>query len=248
MARKKLTVKQALDNLHEKYAKTLSMLDDALDLIDDLEEELKIKPKEVEVEIQVEKIVEVEKPIEVEKETVVTVEVEVPGPERIVEVPGPERIVEKIVEVEKIIEIEKIVEVPVEKIVEKIVTKDGPERVHVVPGKPQIIERIVEKIVEVPVEKIVEKEVIRVVEKTVEGPSRPVQIETPATGDLRIASQLMARSELNKDDLTEEQIFEIISKLSEDEVNKQLGFWAIPLPTGGDADSDDDGKPRYIKK
>jgi|TARA_R110001592_G_scaffold71690_1_gene218974 hypothetical protein len=244
MARKKLTVKQALDNLHEKYAKTLSMLDDALDLIDDLEEELKIKPKEVEVEIQVEKIVEVEKPVEVEKETVVTVEVQVPGPERIIEVPGPEVIVEKIVEVDKIIEIEKIVEVPVEKIVEKIITKEGPERVHVVPSKPQIIE----KIVEVPVEKIVEKEVIRVVEKTVEGPSRPVQIEAPATGDLRVASQLMARSELNKDDLTEEQIFDIISKLSEDEVNKQLGFWAIPLPTGGDTDSDDDGKPRYIKK
>jgi|TARA_R110001592_G_scaffold35225_4_gene120089 hypothetical protein len=40
--------------------------------------------------------------------------IEVPGPERIIEVPGPERIVEKIVEVEKIIEVEKIVEVPVQ--------------------------------------------------------------------------------------------------------------------------------------
>ena len=96
MARKKITVKQALDNLHEKYARTLSMLDDALDMIDDLEEELKIKPKEVEVEKVIEKVVEVEVPVEVEKETVVTVQKEVPGPERIVEVPGPERIVEKI--------------------------------------------------------------------------------------------------------------------------------------------------------
>jgi|TARA_B110000858_G_scaffold198491_1_gene265685 hypothetical protein len=246
MARKKLTVKQALDSLNTKYAKTLEMMADALDMIEDLETELKNKPKEVEVEKVIEKIVEIKVPVEVEKETMVIKEVEVPGPERIVEVevPGPERIVEKIVEIEKIVE----VEVPVEKIVEKIITKEGPERVHVVPGKPQIVERIVEKIVEVPVEKIVEKEVIRVIEKTVEGPSRPVQVEAPATGDLRIASQLMARSELNKDDLTEEQIFDIISKLSEDEVNKQLGFWAIPLPNGGDTDSDEDGKPRYIKK
>ena len=271
---KKITVKQALDSLNTKYANTLIMLDDALDLIEDLETQLAEKPKEVQVEI--EKIVTVEKQVPVEKETVVTIEKEVPGPERIVEVevPGPERIVEKevikevvvevpvekIVEkikkvkvpVEKIVEVpvEKIVEVPVEieKIVEKIVEVEKPERVHVVASKPEIIEveKIVEKIVEVPVEKIVEKEVIREIEKTVEGPSRPVKIEAPATGDLRIASQLMARSELNKDDLTEEQIFDIISKLSEDEVNKQLGFWAIPLPKQ-DTDNDE-GKPRYYKK
>ena len=107
---KKITVKQALDSLNEKYAKTLVMLDDALDVIEDLETQLEAKPKEVQVEV--EKVVEVVKEVEVPKETVVTREVEVPGPERIVEVPGPERIVEK------------IVEVPVEKIVEKVVVKE----------------------------------------------------------------------------------------------------------------------------
>ena len=34
----------------------------------------------------------------------------------------------------------------------------------------------------------------------------------------------------------------------QEEVNKQLGFWAIPLPNGGDTDSEEDDKPRYIKK
>ena len=130
---KKNEIKKGVDDLYTRYAHTLEMLEQAVDKIDALEKLLDKKPKEVIVErvvekeieiikeIPVEKIVEkvvkVEVPVEVEKETVVTVEKEVPGPERIVEVPGPERIVERIVEVEvpgpeRIVE--KIVEVPVE--------------------------------------------------------------------------------------------------------------------------------------
>ena len=110
-----------LDELNDKYNRTLESLEDAKNSLD-------IKPKEViiekeiikevikEVPVEVEKIVEVERKVEVPKEVVVTREIEVPGPERIVEVPGPERIVERIVEVEvpgpeRIVE--KIVEVPV---------------------------------------------------------------------------------------------------------------------------------------
>ena len=101
---KKITVKKALDSLNTKYANTLEMLDDALDVIDDLEKQLAEKPKEIKVEV--EKVVTVEKEVEVPKEVVVTREVEVEGPERIVEVP-----------------VEVVKEVPVEKIVEKIVEK-----------------------------------------------------------------------------------------------------------------------------
>lgn len=69
--------------------------------------------------IEVEKIVEVERKVEVPKEVVVTVEKEVPGPERIVEVPGPERVVEKIVEVPG-----------PERIVEKTVRVENPARIN----------------------------------------------------------------------------------------------------------------------
>ena len=114
----KITVKKALENLNEKYANTLLLLADSLDQIEDLENELAKKPKEVQVEV--EKVVTVEKEVEVPKETVVTIEKEVPGPERIVEVPV-EVIKEVPVEVIKEVEVEVIkeIEVPVEKIVEK---------------------------------------------------------------------------------------------------------------------------------
>ena len=69
---KKITVKQALDSLNTKYANTLIMLDDALDLIEDLETQLAEKPKEVKVEV--EKIVTVEKEVKVPEEKLVTIE------------------------------------------------------------------------------------------------------------------------------------------------------------------------------
>ena len=279
---KKITVKQALDSLNTKYANTLEMLGDALDMIDDLEEELKIKPKEVEVEKVIEKVVEVEVPVEVEKETVVTVEKEVPGPERIVEVPGPERIIEKEiikevfveVPVEKIVEKKVRVKVPVEKEVikevekivevEKVVHIQGPERVVVrtdtgeidklkvqvadLEKKLQVKPKVVEKIVEVPVEKIVEVqvEVIREIEKIVEGPRRPKVIEKDASGDLLGAATLIANSELNINDLSTNEVLNMLKDLSEEEVNKQLGFWAIPLPKDGDTD-EVNTNPTYLK-
>jgi hypothetical protein len=284
---KNITVKQAIESLNTKYANTLVMLDDALDLIEDLETKLAEKPKEVQVEI--EKIVTVEKQIPVEKETVVTIEKEVPGPERIVEVevPGPERIVE----VEKEIIKEVIVEVPVEKIVEKkikvpvekevikevevekivekeiekIVHVQGPERVVVrtdtgeidkltvqveeLEKKLKVKPKVVEKIVEVPVEKIIEVpvEVIREIEKIVEGPRRPKVIEKDASGDLLGAATLIANSELNINDLSTNEVLNMLKDLSEEEVNKQLGFWAIPLPKDGDTD-EENTNPTYLKK
>ena len=273
---KKITVKQALDSLNTKYANTLVMLEDALDVIEDLEKQLAKKPKEVQVEV--EKVVTVEKEVEVPKEVVVTREVEVPGPERIVEVPVEvvkEVPVEVIKEVEKIVEkkikvpvekevikeVEKIVEVPVE----KVVHVQGPERVVVRTDNREIdrltaeIEKLekklkvkpkeIEKIVEVPVEKIIEVpvEIVKEIEKVVEGPRRPKVIEKDATGDLLGAATLIANSELNVNDLSTDEVLTMLKQLSEEEVNKQLGFWAIPLPKDGDVD-EPDNKPRYLKK
>ena len=222
----KKELQTALDSLWERYAGTLSLLDDALDKLDE-------KPKEVIREVVVPlstkqeqfyqkeitrlktQISELEKKLKAKPKTItkeVPVEVEV---EKIVEV---EKVVEKPVEIEKIVEVEKLVEVP------------GPER-------------IVEKEIEVPVEVV--KEVIK--EKVVEGPRRTQTIELPATGDLRAAATLIANSEMNVNDLSTEEILTMLKNLSEEEVNNKLGFWAIPLPTDGDEDNT--GETRYtIKK
>ena len=66
---------------------------------------------------------------------------------------------------------------------------------------------IVEKPVDVPVE-----------EKKVE----PEVIQKAAEGDLRDAARLMAQSELNKEDLTEEEIFNLLQKSSEEEIKSAI--------------------------
>lgn len=90
--------------------------------------------------------------------------------------------------------------------------------------KPKEIEKIVE------VEKIIEK---------------PVEVEKAATGDLREAARLMAVSELNKEDLSVQEIYDLLQKSSEEDVRKKIGFWAMPLPK--DTDKPETTK-RYIGK
>jgi len=196
-------LQQALNELYERYGNTLKLLSDSLDQIDKLE---KRKPKTIikEVQVEKEKIVTVEKPIEIEKETIRIVEKEVPGPERIVEVPGPERTVERIVE------IEKIVEVPVTEFVDKIVTITNPADAELSKENKQLKAKIEE--LELQKEKI-------------------VTVEKEATGDLKEAARLLAASEMNKEDLSEGQIFKLLQKSSEEEVKKKIGFWAQPLPS-----------------
>ena len=213
-------LKKALSSLETKYAKTLKALDD--------------KPKEVIVEKEIEKIVEV--PVEVIKEVVV--EREVP--------------VEKIVEVEVPKEVEVIKEV--ERIVEKEVP--GPEKVVVRTDNTKIeelnkinnslkntIKNLEDKLETKPkeVEKIVEVEKVVEVEKEV-----PVEVERVASGDLKEAARLMANSELNKEDLSEEQIYDMLIKSSEEDVKKKIGFWAMPLPKT-DIEKEPTNK-RYIGK
>lgn len=55
-----------------------------------------------------------------------------------------------------------------------------------------------------------------------------VEVDRPA--DLRRAAALLSGSTLNTQDLSTDQIYDILQKSSEEEVKRKLGFWAIPLP------------------
>lgn len=150
--------------------------------------------------------------------------------ERIVNLPV-DRIVEKIVEkpVEVIKEVEKLVQVEDTTKIDQL-SKDNSalkSRIRDLEKEVSVQPIIVEKIVEV------DREV-------------PVEVERASTKDLREAARLMARSELNKEDLAEEEIFSLLQKASEADVKKRLGFWAVPLPKSGD--QTDTTNKRYIGK
>jgi cell division septum initiation protein DivIVA len=143
-----------------------------------------------------------------------------------VEVPGPERIVEK----------------PVEVIKENIVVRTDNRKIDQLTADNQNLKKIINDLQQQVNEKPKEVEKIVEIEKIVE---KPVEVEKAATGDLREAARLMAASDLNKEDLTEKEIFELLQKSSEDDVRKKIGFWAMPLP------KDTDKAPttkRYIGK
>jgi len=248
---KKNDIKKDIDDLYTRYAHTLEMLEKAVDKIDQLQEELDKKPKEVivekvvekEIEIIkeipiekiVEKIVEVVKEVEVPKETVVTIEKKVPGPERRVEVPGPERIVE-VPGPERRVEVpgpERIVEVPVDRIVELPVIKEDTAKIEKLEGQIQKL-----------------KNHVLMLEKDLNTKSNEFEIEfveKESTKDLRHAANIMASSELNKEDLTANEIYDILVKSSEEELKQKLGFWAVPLPKKGDMDNKNTNR-RYIRK
>lgn len=46
--------------------------------------------------------------------------------------------------------------------------------------------------------------------------------------DLRNAAKVMAQSELNKEDLSEQEIYDKL--LLDQDVGRKIGFWAMPLP------------------
>ena len=58
---------------------------------------------------------------------------------------------------------------------------------------------------------------------------------------------MVAASEFNKEDLSEEELYRMLQRQSEDEIKKKIGFWAMPLPVD---DSNDDSKSNktYITK
>lgn len=61
-----------------------------------------------------------------------------------------------------------------------------------------------------------------------------VTVEKAATGDLREAARLLATSEFNKEDLSEDEIYQMLKSQSEEEVKRKIGFWAMPLPKDGE--------------
>lgn len=69
---------------------------------------------------------------------------------------------------------------------------------------------------------------------------KPDTVERAASGDLREAARLLASSEMNKEDLSEQEIYEMLQKGSEEEVKRKIGFWAMPLPNDTDEQSDTD--------
>jgi 3-phosphoglycerate kinase len=162
--------------------------------------------------------------------------VEVPGPERIVEIEKPVEIIKEVLGPERIVQ----VEVPVERIVEKQVVVENLDRVNdLTEDNKKLKKRVIE------LEKLVNKQP-EVVEKIVEvAVEVPVEIEKAATGDLKHAARLLAQSEFNKEDLTVDQIFEILQKSSEEEVRRKIGFWAVPLPKQDPSNTTD---KRYIGK
>ena len=217
-------IEKALSLLEKKYKKTLKALDD--------------KPKEVIIEKEVEKIVEV--PIEVIKEVVVEREVPV---EKIVEVEVPKE-VEVIKEVERIVEKEvpgpeRIVEVPGP---ERLVVRTDNTKIDKLTTDNQNLKKIVNDLQKQVNEKPKEVEKIVEIEKIVE---KPVEIEKVSNNDLREAARLMAQSEFNKEDLSEDDIYKLLVKSSEEDVKKKIGFWAMPLPK--DTDKPDVNK-RYLGK
>jgi len=170
--------------------------------------------------------------------------------EKIVKVPV-EKIIEKEVPVEKIVEKEVVVEkeVPVEKIVEVVdntkveqLTKDN----LALKNKILELEKTYKREVVMPISSQQEKMYIdKINQLTEQLKKKPEVIERESSKDLKRAAKLMAKSEANKEGYTEDEILELLKKSDQDIVNKQLGFWAVPLPTG---DTDDNTSKRYLKK
>ena len=157
--------------------------------------------------------------------------------EKVVEVPVEvikEVIITKEIEVEKIVEVEKLTEVPVIKETVRIVEKEvpGPERIVHVPGK----ERVVVRTDNSKIEQLEQQLAVK-----------PSVVEKANANNLIEAARIMSESEFNKEGYTEEEILNMLTKTSEEEVNRQLGFWAIPLPSD-EKDKPDPDNLRYTTK
>lgn len=83
------------------------------------------------------------------------------------------------------------------------------------------------------------KEVIKEVVKQV-----PVEVEVAPANDIRHTAKLLVNSELNKEDLTEEELVALLQRSSEEEVKRQIGFWATTLPSSEQTQTE----KRYIGK
>ena len=247
----KAELQEALDQLWEKYGTMLASLNDALD-------ELDKKPKEVIVEKVVEKKVkdkESEDKLKAShktandklKEKIKSLQQQLKEkPKEVVKQVEVEVIVEKEVpvEVEKIVEVERKVEVPTEVVVTREIEVPGPERVVEVPGPEKIVYR--DKVVEVEKTVVDVENEARLMEQVNELQTKlakirkqkttevikqvPVEVAVATENDLAHTARLLVDSELNKEDLTEQELIALLQRSSEEDVQKQIGFWATSLP------------------
>jgi len=143
--------------------------------------------------------------------------------------------------VEKEVPVEKIVEVVDNTKVEQL-TRDN----LALKNKILELEKTYKREVVMPISSQQEKMYIdKINQLTEQLKKKPEVIERESSKDLKRAAKLMAKSEANKEGYTEDEILELLKKSDQDIVNKQLGFWAVPLPTG---DTDDNTSKRYLKK
>ena len=121
----------------------------------------------------------------------------------------------------------------------------GPERIIEVPGPERLVVKTDNSKID-ELSKVNTKLQNDINELHTQLQEKPKEIEKAASGDLREAARLMAQSELNKEDLSEDDIYEMLQKSSEEDVKRKIGFWAMPLPTD-DTEPKDTNK-RYIGK
>ena len=63
----------------------------------------------------------------------------------------------------------------------------------------------------------------------------PVEVAVPTENDLQHTARLLVDSELNKEDLTEQELVALLQRSSEEDVQKKIGFWATNLPDQDEA-------------
>lgn len=124
-----------------------------------------------------------------------------------------------------------------ETIIEKEVLIEDTTKVSALEEKNSLLQKRVEKLSNKVKELESKKPEVVEVEKIIK---EAEVVEKTASGDLREAARLMASSELNKEDLSEDEIYELLQKSSADEVKRKIGFWAMPLPKKDDGNTDTD--------
>ena len=75
-----------------------------------------------------------------------------------------------------------------------------------------------------------------------ESAQAPVVKKEVAQDELMEAARLMSLSDLNKEDLSAQDIYDMMLEASDSEVRDKVGFWAVPLPTA------DEPKPAPNKR
>lgn len=121
------------------------------------------------------------------------------------------------------------------KIVEKEIKVEDTKKISELEKKNNTLQKRIEKLSNVVKDLEAKEPEVVEVERIVK---EAEVVEKEASGDLKAAARLMASSELNKEDLSESEIFELLQKSSEEEVKRKIGFWAMPLPKKDEGDTD----------